>query len=123
MASPPSGRRRYYLAGLCSIPIAGAFLRLSASLFCGSSAPLRSIAALYSASKFHSVGFDEGLYHEYVNALIKNEITFYPDVVEACKHSLNLARSAKHRGTKAAKLFIDGSPATLRNPTTTGETD
>src|SRR5439155_907859 len=43
---------------------------------------LHPIAALHPQPAFAKVGFDEGLYREYVNALIKDGITSYPDIVE-----------------------------------------
>ena len=37
---------------------------------------------VYPSSAFKSVGFDEGLYRAYVNALIKGGLTAYPDIVD-----------------------------------------
>src|SRR5437867_4484539 len=59
----------------------GIFLRLPPAAFAPSE-PLHSIAALHPQAAFKQIGFDEGLYREYVNALIKDGITSYPDLVE-----------------------------------------
>jgi 4-amino-4-deoxy-L-arabinose transferase-like glycosyltransferase len=37
---------------------------------------------VYPSSAFKGVGFDEGLYRAYVNALIKGGLTAYPDIVD-----------------------------------------
>jgi 4-amino-4-deoxy-L-arabinose transferase-like glycosyltransferase len=37
---------------------------------------------VYQSSAFKGVGFDEGLYRAYVNALIKGGLTAYPDIVD-----------------------------------------
>ncbi|MEP7014214.1 MAG: phospholipid carrier-dependent glycosyltransferase [Verrucomicrobiota bacterium] len=59
----------------------GIFLRIPSNTF-SQDAPLHSIVALHPQAAFGQTGFDEGLYHEYVNALIKDGITSYPDLVE-----------------------------------------
>ena len=38
---------------------------------------------VYASSAFKGVGFDEGLYRGYVNALIKGGLTTYPDIVDS----------------------------------------
>jgi 4-amino-4-deoxy-L-arabinose transferase-like glycosyltransferase len=66
---------------LAIVLASGFFLRIPPHVF-SQGAPLHSIAALHPQPGFTQVGFDEGLYGQYVNALIKNGITSYPDMVE-----------------------------------------
>ncbi len=82
MALPPSRHPAYCLAGLCAIIIVGTFLRLPPSAFSGTTNPLESLKFFHPAAKFNEIGFDEGLYREYVNALSKDGLTSYPDIVE-----------------------------------------
>lgn len=60
----------------------GIFLRLPPHAF-SSGGPLHSLAALHPQPAFAQTGFDEGLYQQYVNALIQNGLTSYPDMVES----------------------------------------
>lgn len=59
----------------------GFFLRLPPRTFT-SGEPLHLLAPLHPQPAFAQVGFDEGLYRQYVNALVKDGITSYPDTVE-----------------------------------------
>jgi 4-amino-4-deoxy-L-arabinose transferase-like glycosyltransferase len=59
----------------------GFFLRLPPHAFV-SSAALHVLAPLHPQPGFTRVGFDEGLYRNYVNALIHGGISSYPDVVD-----------------------------------------
>ena len=65
------------------ILLMGVFLRLPPALFQKPGGPLYSIAALHPNPAYTSMGFDEGLYRDYVNALIEDGITSYPNIVEA----------------------------------------
>src|ERR1041384_5988221 len=40
------------------------------------------LAPLHPQPAWNKIGFDEGLYRQYVNALSKNGLTAYPDIVE-----------------------------------------
>ena len=60
----------------------GIFFRLPSHAF-SSGGPLHSLAALHPQPAFTQTGFDEGLYQQYVNALVKDGITSYPDMIEA----------------------------------------
>jgi 4-amino-4-deoxy-L-arabinose transferase-like glycosyltransferase len=60
----------------------GIFLRLPPHAF-SSGGPLHSLVALHPQPAFTQTGFDEGLYRQYVNALVKDGITSYPDMIEA----------------------------------------
>ncbi|MEY2489511.1 MAG: hypothetical protein QOC70_1453 [Verrucomicrobiota bacterium] len=82
MAFEPSRDRRFYLAGLCIVLALGVFLRIPAPVFSGANAPLRSLEALHLAPKFDGIGFDEGLYRQYVDSLIAGGLGAYPDIVD-----------------------------------------
>lgn len=70
----------YYTALVIAIG-AGIFLRLPSSLFTDGS-PLHALGSIHPTPKFSGIGFDEGLYREYVNALSKVGLAGYPDIVE-----------------------------------------
>lgn len=59
----------------------GIFLRLPPSLF-RDGAPLSLIAAIHPTPAFNQVGFDEGLYAEYVTKLDKLGLSAYPLIVQ-----------------------------------------
>ena len=61
----PNGHRRLFLVAITLVSLAGIALRL------------------YPSSTFHGVGYDEGLYREYVNNLIASGLTSYPDFAES----------------------------------------
>jgi hypothetical protein len=71
------------LLSLALVLAIGVFLRLPPSLFQKPGGPLYSIAALHPNPAYTSMGFDEGLYRDYVNALIQYGLTSYPNIVEA----------------------------------------
>src|SRR5260370_12363191 len=60
----------------------GIFLRLTPHAF-SPGARLHSIAFLHPQPAFNLIGFDEGLYREYVNALSKGGLGSYPDIVQS----------------------------------------
>jgi 4-amino-4-deoxy-L-arabinose transferase-like glycosyltransferase len=74
--------RKTYLAALFVILAIGIFLRVPSPLFSGPNAPLGVLAALHPAGHFDKIGFDEGLYRNYVNQLITVGLSSYPDIVE-----------------------------------------
>src|SRR3989440_4255809 len=59
----------------------GIFLRLTPHAFVPG-ASLHFVAVLHPQPAFNKIGFDEGLYREYVNALSKGGLGSYPDIVE-----------------------------------------
>ena len=59
----------------------GIWLRIPSEPF-SEGEPLHALAAVHPQAAFKQVGFDENLYREYVNALIKDGISSYPDLVE-----------------------------------------
>src|ERR1700680_4303767 len=81
MPTQGSRLRKIDIVILALILAIGIFLRLPPRTF-SSSRPLHSIAALHPTPAYMRMGFDEGLYREYVNALIKDGIISYPDIVE-----------------------------------------
>jgi 4-amino-4-deoxy-L-arabinose transferase-like glycosyltransferase len=81
MPAQESSRRKIDIIVLVAIFAVGIFLRLPPQTF-SQGAPLHSIAAFHPQPAFEIIGFDEGLYREYVNALIRDGITSYPDIVE-----------------------------------------
>jgi 4-amino-4-deoxy-L-arabinose transferase-like glycosyltransferase len=79
-----SARRTHKIeiAILALILAAGIFLRIPAQPFSAGES-LHSIAVLHPNPGFKQIGFDEGLYRSYVNALSQGGIASYPDIVES----------------------------------------
>jgi hypothetical protein len=71
-----------YLLGLCAILAFGVFLRIPAPAFSIALGPVQQLKVLHPAPKFDAIGFDEGLYGEYVNGVIEGGLTAYPDIVD-----------------------------------------
>ena len=61
--------------------LVGIFLRLPASLFEKGEA-LQILAAVHPNPAFTAIGFDEGLYREYVDSLTRVGLTNYSDIVD-----------------------------------------
>ena len=80
VASRPTSRA--YLLTLSAILVLGIFLRIPAPTFSTTPTPLQPLKLLHLAPKFDAIGFDEGLYREYVNGLIEGGLTTYPDIVD-----------------------------------------
>ena len=76
----PSGR--LYLVTLVTVLVIGVFLRLPDSIFRGENAPLRALSLFHFQPMFTGIGFDEGLYREYVRSLEQKGLVAYPDIVE-----------------------------------------
>jgi len=74
--------RPVFLLGLGLVLAIGIFLRLPASLFEGTGAPLHALAVLHPTQGFTGVGFDENLYRTYVNGVIQEGLLNYPDIVD-----------------------------------------
>jgi len=74
--------RPFFLVGLGLVLAIGIFLRLPASLFDGTGAPLHALARAHPTPGFTGVGFDENLYRTYVNGVIKEGLWNYPDIVD-----------------------------------------
>jgi 4-amino-4-deoxy-L-arabinose transferase-like glycosyltransferase len=67
--------------GLVIVFASGIFLRIPPQAFAPGGA-LHRVATMHPQPAFTQIGFDEGLYREYVNALIKHGLTSYPDIVD-----------------------------------------
>ena len=81
MTEPLPRLRKIDIILLAIIFAVGIFLRLPPHAF-SPGAPLHSIAALHPQPAWTKTGFDEGLYREYVNAVSRDGLTSYPDIVE-----------------------------------------
>jgi 4-amino-4-deoxy-L-arabinose transferase-like glycosyltransferase len=81
MPAQESNCRKINIFSLAIILALGIFLRLPPHAF-EASGPLHSIAALHPNPAYMRMGFDEGLYRDYVNALVDEGITSYPNIVE-----------------------------------------
>lgn len=66
-------------AGVLAI---GIFLRLPPSLFQKPEGPLRSLVALHPLPGSNQLGFDEALYRDYTDKLIRVGLISYPEIIE-----------------------------------------
>jgi hypothetical protein len=82
MPAQESSRRKIDIFALAIILALGILLRIPPHAFSPRN-PSHSIAALHLQPAFTQIGPDEVLYRRYVNALVKDGITSYPDLVEA----------------------------------------
>ena len=82
MPAQEPNHRKIDIAALVIILALGIFLRLPPSAFSGSANPLHAVEFLHSKPKMESVGFDEGLYTEYVNKLTTLGLSAYPFIVQ-----------------------------------------
>ena len=73
--------RRFFLFALIAVLAVGIFLRLPANLF-EKNATLHALAILHPNPGFAGTGFDESLYRGYVNSVIREGLTSYPDIVD-----------------------------------------
>jgi 4-amino-4-deoxy-L-arabinose transferase-like glycosyltransferase len=67
---------------LAFVLLVGIFLRLPPSLFEKPGGPLRSLLALHPQPASQQVGFDEGLYRDYTDKLIRFGLISYPEIIE-----------------------------------------
>ena len=74
-------RRIFSVVALMGVIAIGAWLRLPSDVF-KAGAPLHSMVVLHPMPGFSGIGFDEGMYREYVNSLSKIGLGGYPDIVE-----------------------------------------
>jgi hypothetical protein len=81
MTAQESSSHKIGLFAFAIVLALGIFLRLPPHAF-ASGGPLHSLAALHPQPAFNKIGFDEGLYREYVNALSKDGLGAYPDIVQ-----------------------------------------
>ena len=78
-AAPRS--RKIQVLLLAIILALGIFLRITPGAF-STGAPFHFLAAIHPQPAWSKIGFDEGLYREYVNALSKGGLSSYPDIVQ-----------------------------------------
>jgi 4-amino-4-deoxy-L-arabinose transferase-like glycosyltransferase len=81
MADPESRLRKIDIVLLALILAVGIFLRVTPGAFMPG-ASLHFLAPIHPQPAWTKIGFDEGLYREYVNVVSKNGVTSYPDIVE-----------------------------------------
>ena len=67
---------------LAFVLLVGIFLRLPPSLFQKPDGPLRSLLALHPQPASQQLGFDEGLYRDYTDKLIRFGLISYPEIIE-----------------------------------------
>jgi 4-amino-4-deoxy-L-arabinose transferase-like glycosyltransferase len=81
MPDSESRLRKIDIVLLALILAVGIFLRITPGAF-APGATLHFLAPIHPQPAWTKIGFDEGLYREYVNALGKGGLTSYPDIVE-----------------------------------------
>ena len=81
MTETQPGLRKIDMFLLAIIFAVGIFLRLTPHAFLPGGS-LHSVVALHPQPAFNQMGFDEGLYREYVNAFRKGGLSSYPDIVQ-----------------------------------------
>ena len=82
MTESQSNPLRIHLVLLAVIFALGIFLRITPHAF-SPGAAFHSLALLHPQPAWDQIGFDEGLYREYVNGLSKDGLGSYPDMVQA----------------------------------------
>ena len=82
MADRDLSRPTILVALLAIILAVGIFLRITPQAFAPGAA-LHFLAPLHPQPAWTKVGFDEGLYREYVNSVAKLGLSSYPDIVES----------------------------------------
>ena len=79
--SSPERSRKIDIVLLAIILTVGIFLRVTPGAF-APGATLHFLAPLHPQAGWTKIGFDEGLYRQYVNELSRGGLTSYPDIVE-----------------------------------------
>ena len=74
-------RRPIGIALLAIIFVVGIFLRMTPQAF-SPGATFHFLAPLHPQPAWTKIGFDEGLYREYVNAVAKDGLSSYPAIVQ-----------------------------------------
>ena len=74
-------RRAIGIALLAIIFVVGIFLRMTPQAF-SPGATFHFLAPLHPQPAWTKIGFDEGLYREYVNAVAKDGLSSYPAIVQ-----------------------------------------
>jgi len=81
MPSLESRPRKIDIVLLAVVLAFGIFLRITPGAF-SPGATLHFLAPIHPQPGWAKIGFDEGLYREYVNVLSKNGLSSYPDIVD-----------------------------------------
>ena len=81
MADQDSSHRKIDIALLAIILVVGILLRITPQAFAPGAA-LQFLAPFHPQPAWTKIGFDEGLYREYVNVLSKGGLGSYPDIVQ-----------------------------------------
>lgn len=81
MPAQRSRADKLVLVALCLVFLFGVFLRLPPAMF-APAAPFHAAEAIHPGAGFTGVGFDEGLYRNYVNGLIREGLNNYPSIVD-----------------------------------------
>jgi 4-amino-4-deoxy-L-arabinose transferase-like glycosyltransferase len=81
MSDPNLPRRTIDIALLAIILAVGIFLRITPQAF-SPGATFHFLAPLHPQPAWTKIGFDEGLYREYVDALAKDRLSSYPAIVQ-----------------------------------------
>lgn len=81
MTEPRPAFRKIDIVLLAIIFVVGIFLRITPQAF-APGATLSFLAPLHPQPAWSKIGFDEGLYREYVSALSNDGLTSYPDIVQ-----------------------------------------
>jgi len=78
----PGARRRIDIVCFAIIFAFGIFIRLPPSLFQKPDGPLHSLVVLHLQPASQQLGFDEGLYRDYTDKLIRFGLISYPEIIE-----------------------------------------
>ncbi len=78
----PGARPRIDIVCLAIIFAFGIFIRLPPSLFQKPDGPLHSLVVLHPQPASQQLGFDEGLYRDYTDKLIRFGLISYPEIIE-----------------------------------------
>src|SRR5438105_3910966 len=70
------------IIALAIILLIGIFLRLPPALFQKQGGPLRSLVVLHPQPASQQLGFDEALYRDYTDKLIRFGLISYPEIIE-----------------------------------------
>src|SRR5256886_13095206 len=81
MTETQSRFRRIDIVLLAIIFVVAIFLRITPHAF-SPGATLHFLAPFHPQPAWNKIGFDEGLYRQYVNALSKDGLGSYPDIVQ-----------------------------------------
>src|SRR2546428_8433498 len=82
MSAVGTRQRKIEILGLAVVLAVGIFVRLPHSAFSNNRNPLHALEFLHPQPKMDALGFDEGMYRSYLNAVIDQGLGAYPEIVE-----------------------------------------